>query len=220
MACYIPLPYLIALLICFLASLTNYMGKPQPLYLKLFPPFILLTILIEYIGSYTAHNRHNNLLMFNVFTTFELIFYFYVFYSIFQDFFAKKVMLYIICTYPCLALTNILFIQGRDVFHTYTYILGGLLILGCSSYYLIGLMKKLPSNNLVVNPELWIVKALLFFYCSSIPWFWIAMNYFTFIKRTMEIINDLRFSISLVNIIFYSLFTVAFLCKIELKKIL
>jgi len=200
--------------ICFLVSLTLFFQGSIPKYLKTFPFFLLVTIIIEIIGKILANERVNATMMYNVFTTFEFIFYLYILRGIIYKVKVKKIILWLIVIYPVLVLINIIFFQ-TETFHTNTYALGCLLIVAACIYYFLELFQSTHSVNLVREPAFWICSGLLFFYTCSFPMVGL-WNHLPGLPRI--ILKNLNTVIHFLNILLYSLFSIAFLCRIRFRK--
>lgn len=207
--------YFLFIQICFVASLTNYLNKRAPLYLLLFPVFLLVILVCEYAGRQLARGHHNNVLLYNLVSIGEFLFYFFFYYSVYRVSSAKKAMLFLMPVYLVAALVNIFFIQGKDSFHTYGYMAGCLFVIAGSIYYFLELFRYPQSGSIVRDPAFWIASALLFYYTCVLPVFGI-LNYIS--SKSVRVNNILIFINEVSNIILYSLFTLAFLCKLSFRK--
>jgi hypothetical protein len=208
-------PYTITLTVCFLASLTVFY-KPDPAhyYLKLFPPFLLLTILVELTAFYLQKRNQSNVLMYNFFSVFEFCYYLVIISLIISNVTVKRTIMIVIVLYTLTATGNILFIQKIKTFHTVTYALGCLTIVTFCVYYFYELFKLPKSVNLINNPAFWICSGLLFFYCCGFPLF-ALLNYWRGISSF--VLNNFAQIISVLNVFLYSLFTIALLCTIVIR---
>ena len=117
--------------------------------------------------------------------------------------------------YLIVAVINISFIQKMKSFHSVTYALVCLLIVAFCIYYFYELFKRPKSVKLKNNPAFWICSGLLFFYCCGFPLFGLA-NYLSNISPL--IIKNFYSIVIILNIFLYSLFTIAFLCRIKTRK--
>ncbi len=198
--------------ICFMVSLSVYFrSKPSYPYLKLFPPFLLATVIIEVWGSYLGSIGENNAVVYNFFSTFEFCFYLFVISLLVNSPRVKKIIRVVIPVYFLSAITNILFIQGMKTFHTVTYSSGCLLIVAFCIYYFFELFRLPKSENLVRNPAFWICSGLLFFYCCGFPLFGL-INLWSKIPQLRVIRKNFTDFVTILNILLYSLFMIAFLC--------
>jgi hypothetical protein len=212
---FLPL-YVYFIFISFLASLSVYSSSniSYP-YLKLFPPFLLTTIIVESIGSYIGSIRISNLTLYNFFTVIEFCFYLYVIRMIISSTRVKKVFIIAIIAYGSIAIINIIFIQKLKAFHTMSYALGCLVIVAACVYYFFELFKLPKAVKLVNNPAFWICTGLLFFYCCGFPLYGM-FNFLSGISRL--IIRNFYSIIVILNIFLYSLFTIGFLCRLRVRK--
>jgi hypothetical protein len=202
-------PFILVLTVSFLASLTVYYRlDPVNSFLKYFPPFLLATILVEFIGTYLQTTRRDNVLLYNFFTSFEFCFYLWIVSLIINNRSVKKTIYVVMVIYFLIALVNILFIQ-KKVFHTVTYSLGCLLIVLVCIYYFLELFRRPKSVKLSSSPAFWICSGLLFFYCCGFPLFGL-LNYWSGISKL--VLKNFSEILTILNVFLYSLFTLAFLC--------
>jgi hypothetical protein len=202
-------PYIFVLTLSFVASLTVFFKlNPEDSYLRYFPPFLLLTLFIEFIGLYLNERGRDNVLVYNFFTTFEFCFYLWIISLIIKNNTMKKVIRIIIIVYALTATTNIIFIQKLQ-FHTVTYALGCLVVVAICIYYFFELFRFPGSIRLASNPAFWICSGLLFFYCCGFPLFGL-FNYWSGISKL--VLKNFGQILTILNVFLYSLFTLAFLC--------
>ena len=207
--------YLYFELFSLLAAFPLYFRKGIPVYLKLFIPFLLITLIVEVIGWRLYNENINTAFLFNPFTAFEFEFYLYILYNIIRTKRAKRVILFILFIYPVLALSNIYFFIQPGTFHSISYSLGCLLIAGVCIYYFYELFHLPSSMNLVREPAFWICTALLFYYICSFPLYGLASFLYT---ASSIILQNLRTILWTMNVLLYTLFTVGFLCVIRSRK--
>ena len=128
-----------------------------------FPFFLLLSGVVEFFGSKLSATYYNTSLLYNLFSLFEFVFYLLCFACIFTGRRTKTSILIIGVFYSAITLLNIFFYQGKDVFHTYTYMLGCIIIVVLSALYFYFLFRFPDNGSLTRNPFFWIVTGLLFF---------------------------------------------------------
>jgi hypothetical protein len=185
--------------------------KPRnsPLYLRIFPPFLLATLGVELYGAYELSLGNNNLWMYNFFTAFEFCFYLWMLSYIITSKAMKKVVRVTIPIYAVIATINIIFIQGLDRFHITSYSLGCLVIVIVCNYYFFELFRLPKSVDLKANPAFWICSGLLFFYCVSFPLYGFIREWAKYILFT----KNFDAIVTMLNICLYTLFTIGFLCS-------
>lgn len=201
--------------ISILASLFVNYKKNTNSYIKVFPFFLIISLLVEIIGEVRNNKGFNNLMIYNIFNVFEFTFYIWIIKEIVASNKAKNFIFYILLIYPVVDLANIFFIQGTANFHTITYALGCLIIVLLCIYYFFELFQSPSSVNLLQQPAFWICSGLLFFYCCSFPIFGLS-NLLMRLPRVF--MRNIRTIIILLNIFLYSMFTLAFLCRFRTLK--
>lgn len=206
--------YLIFEVISFLASLSCYFQKPAFRYLRLFPVFLLITILVEVIGWILTQNRINNSFLFYPFSSIEFEFYLFILLNIIYNLKVKRIITILLVVYPILSIVNIYLIQAHT-FPSISFSIGCLLIVGFCIYYFFELFQLPRSVNLIQEPAFWICSGLLFFYCCSFPLF--GLSNFMF-KLSNVIRKNISFILTIMNVLLYSLFTISFLCRLKNNK--
>ncbi|MBC7873585.1 MAG: hypothetical protein H7Y01_06305 [Ferruginibacter sp.] len=194
--------FLISLNLFFIPRSTNQ-------YLKLFPPFLLLTLAAESTGQYLRYLGDNNVVLYNFFSTFEFAFYLWIISLVIQNPRVKKLTRIILLLYLFAAAINIFLIQGLRTFHSNSYCLGCLLVVALCVYYFLELFRLPKYDNLLGNPAFWICTGLLFFYSCSFPLFGL-IHYWSKIPKVL--IDNIQAITNILNIFLYTLFTIAFLC--------
>jgi len=210
--------YIIAIIISFFASIIGMTVKENrnPPFI-FFPVFLLLTFSVEYYGEELSRRNVHTVGLYNIFTFCEFIFYMIFFRYLFQSATIKKNILLVMLLYFIITLTNILFFQGKTQFHSYTYMLGCLVIVGLCVCYFYFLFRFPETGTLTSNPYFWIVTGLMFFDICTFTLY--GLN--NFIAQTMQRYDWVLFFVSdILNILLYTSFTIGFLCKINIRKLL
>jgi hypothetical protein len=206
--------YISSLLLSALAGIAVYFQKNSPLYLKLIPIFLFLAFAIEEIGLWLANRGVHTLMLYNIFSTWEFVFYLWVLRQIIRNPGIRSAIGQLLWIYPLLAFLNIFFVQ-KDNFHTITYSIGVLLIVIICVYYFFELFRLEHSIKLVRQPSFWICSGLLFYYCCSYPFFAVA-NFWK--NPSIRILQEIQFIISMMNVFLYLSFTIGFLCRIKIRN--
>ena len=202
--------YIYALSISLVASIFILPKKDVPRYLKLFPLFLFMTLVVELIGA--TFMARNNAPLYNFITIFEFVFYLYIIKEIIHNRGVKNAIIALMILYPILALSNIFFVQ-RSIYrwHVTTYSVGCLAITLCCIYYFFELFNSNVFVNLKREPAFWIITGLLFFYTCSFPIFGFA----NFISGLSVIAKNIGAVLVIINVILYILFAVGFLCRMK-----
>jgi len=202
-------------IVCLLASITIYFRPASELYLKLFPIYLFVAVVMGEIGPYLAMHNKTNALLYTIFIILEFIFYFFVLYQIVKSRKLKKIIINVLWIYPLLALINIFFIQKAQGFDSMSYAVGCLLVAIMCIFYFYELFQFSNSNKLSREPSFWICTGILFNYCCLFPIFSFIIF---FHNPPLFIIKNLEMIRFIINIFTYLLFTIAFLCRIKINK--
>lgn len=198
----------------FLISLWRYRVNVNTPYLRFFPAFLLISIIIEVIAANFWSQGEDNVIIYNFFTLFEFAFYFIVQYQTITDSGFRKILTISAFAYFVLSFANIFFYQGLHTFHTITYSLGCLLICTYSIFFLFEIFRLPKSISLTRVPSFWINIGLIFFYCCSFPFFALSG---LLEGSSSFILDNLDKFIMVLNILLYSLFSISFLCQTKVK---
>lgn len=208
--------YIVFILLAALASSLVYFQKERPSrFLLFFPVYLFTTFTVEYIAVRMSYKGINTIALYNIFTTIEFVFYLWMFSQIIQHPVIKKMLYNCLWMYPIVFLMNRLFIQKGEQYHTLTAGLGSLLIVLAAIFYFYELFQSEKSVDLAREPSFWISSGLLFFYSCSFPLYSLISYFYS---PSNKIVNYLVSLSSLLNILLYSSFIVAFLCKIRIRK--
>lgn len=202
-------------LVALLASLALYRQGPSDVYLRLFPPFLLIVTILLGIMGYIVYQYKNDIALLNILTIFQCCFYFFVLYRIIRNNIVRKVALHLVWTYPLVVGFNILFIQKHNTFHSITYSLAGLLIVAFCIFYFFELFQRLQTVNLLRNPDFWICSGLLFYFSSTFPIYGMINN----MRQIPEIVRlNLNAIFNVLDVLLYTSLSIAFLCRLRIKK--
>lgn len=205
------------LLLAIIIGLGVSFKKKTPTYLKLLPFFLILLFSVECFGRVLSEKKQNNTLLFNFFSVLEFGFFIYFFKAILPGERSQKIINVLLFGLPTLCLLNIFLLQGPMVFHTHTYSIGSLILVGCGIAYFYQVFKSPAKLNLVWEPAFWISTAVIFFFTASVSILGI-INYVSVLPG--RIIKNSLNVLHFINALFYILFIIAFLCKLNIQKYL
>jgi len=197
----------------FLASLTIYFKKNPPLFLKFFPVFLLITVVVEVTAKVLNAIKISFLPLYNFWSVFEIVFYFFVLYHSIQHKRIKQTIFITGIFYPAFAIINIWY-QGNKKFHSFTYSLGAILLVCFCIYSVYELFKNTVFQKVNRMPAFYIYFSLLFYYSCTLP-IWASMNFLR--NNGFEL---MMFSIisGFANYVLYASFIIAFLCFSKFNK--
>jgi len=206
--------YYTALVASFLASCSLYKQKNVGPWLKLFCPFLSLTILVEGYGLYLSMNNITNIWVYNIFCAIEYCFYLYVISCIIHNSKMRSITRYAFALYAPIAIIDVL-LTPKTSFASLEFSLGSVMIIVCCVYYFFELFRYPKPVNLAREPSFWICLGLLIFYCGNLPYIGLMMF---FAAVSQRIINALALLLIIVNIVMYTLFIIAFICRLKIGQ--
>ena len=199
---------------CLLASSFLVFTQKTPGYLKAFPVYFLIAVFVQTYGEYLGMNGKTNIPLYNIYSTLEFSFYFFILRGVTQNARTKKILLFLTIFFPILSFLNIYRYQGTTAFHTLSYGIGcGLITVFCIVYF-VELFQMPKAIDLMKSPPFWICTATLFSYICTFP-FWGMVNMMTVSMSSYMIANTV---VNVINIFSYILFLIAFLCRIRIRK--
>lgn len=210
-------------ILCLLTALFNFRHLKRNKGFIYFIPFLIITVLVELTAKFllTAENetiasidRSVRYMMFNVFTTGEFVFYYWIFLFYISSKALRKTIIFLIPVYILLVILNIAFIQGIYKFHTYTFLVGAFLMVVYSCFFLYeSILPDSLDTKLSLHPFFWVCIGLLIFYLGSV----IINALFeyltsTALKKQGTVIYS--FINNSLNVVLYGSFSIAFiLCR-------
>lgn len=206
--------YLTLLFLSFLSSLTIYFRKDQPRYLKAFPPFLLVSFLIEIAAYIFVRKGLDNSSLYHFFFPVEISFFLFVSYHILKRPKIKKAIVFSASIY--IAVIGIYYsISDIKGFPTVAYFLGAMLVIIFYSFYFFEIIR-LPIDLTPKREEnFWIFVGVLLFYLTTLP-IWLIVQFMgTFSKGTLEYFSTL---LMLMNYALYLSLIIAFFCKRIFRK--
>jgi hypothetical protein len=187
-----------------------------PVVLRLFVPFLALSLIMEIIGKIQVRMHVYNHWVFNFFTCFEFLFYSYIYSRLLESPKWARIIRYCMIIYPALFLANIFFVEGFHHFHTITYRVGSVMIVFWCYLYFRQLMRSEAFVPVFRIPAFWISTGLLFFYAGF--FFYMSAGYILMYTR-LVIDKIIWYAISdTLNGILYGCFLIALLCQGSQKK--
>ena len=195
------------LFIALLFSIWGVSGKTYKSDLRFFPVFLLIMLAVELTAVYLSNQNRHNTFIYNLEAVFEFGFYLFFLQRVNSRYTNTKPLNFLIPAFLGLYLVNIFYFQGREVFNTYTFILGCVFVIVLCIQYFILIVKVSPKFIYWREPIFWIVLGLLFYHSMMLPFFGI-INYF----ETRPNISQILLFIPLVyNSILYLMFIMAFI---------
>jgi len=190
-------------------------NRKSPVYLRLIPYFLSITLLVELVGQYFQKRNINNVIIFNIYAPVEFLFLAYFFGQVIPNRNIQKKINQLGFVVPLLCLINIFFIQGAHVFNTYTFLLGSLEMILLGIIYFYQLFKSSINVVLLKEPPFWICIGIIFFSTCSVTLVG-SSNYIALLPKM--ILRNMNQILLMVDTFFYLMFIIAFLCQIQVRS--
>jgi len=201
--------YYIVLSIAFIVSLVFY-KKIKPAYFRLCCPYLLMNLVVETYGIISKSQGKSNYWIYNISTTIEFGFYFFIFYINLTNQNVRRYIVWVSILFFPFCFINIFFIQGINHFHSITFLAGSFFLICLSVLYFQDQIIK--ENEFLKNPlkekMFWIATGVLFFY--SVGFFNLGLFEIIHVHNSLlKTVTDLL--LNLLNIFLYCTFIIAFL---------
>ncbi|HYF31654.1 MAG TPA: hypothetical protein VD993_11085 [Chitinophagaceae bacterium] len=179
-------------------------------YWRLFPLYLAVILLAEWIGFSLRMQRIRNHHLYNILWIFQSIFFSYLFYRFHQVKYIKYQVFFVLGIFLCFYLSEAFYRSFSDSFQFSRQFLSIIIIFFSCTFYF-SLLKHDITSTPLRFPPFWIVTGLFFFYFGSAIMFTIPME----IKRTRVIGNMILYDLVMgtFSCILYGSWVTAFIWK-------
>jgi hypothetical protein len=199
----------------FIVSLSVFLQKSAPSYLKIFPVYFICGLLMGIYQEYTGSRGISNTGVANAYSIADFCFIFFVLRAIIANPKARKFILFSIIVFALFAVINVLYIQKKIGFNPVNYAVGSLITVSFCIYYFVELFEKTEAQSLASEPAFWIVSAVLFNTVLTFPMFALI----SFMQKTpLFIANNISTIFNIIVVFTYLLYSIGFLCRIRIRK--
>lgn len=203
--------YITALALATLTGLVKF-RKDWPNHLKaivLLLPYVLL-IEIGVVFFRDRINKGNVLPQYNIIMLVEFLVYTYFFKQIIISGFIKKVISIFMVLFPVFWYVSVFFIFKITEWNSYVFLVGGTFTIILALIYCYQLLTSIDDISIGSCSEFWITLGIIIFYSCEVPF----MGLYNFLTINYpSLIMKLQIGLQVTNIILYSSFTYAFICK-------
>ncbi|HEX3769204.1 MAG TPA: hypothetical protein VHT72_12550 [Puia sp.] len=202
--------YICSVCIAWISSLRSF-RLDFPFHLKLFSCLLGLTALVELTAFALPTFFHiKNNWLYNSFTLVEFWTYAYFYSFIIRKKILKGILLLFMVTFPVFWFITVFYQYGFFTWNSSVIVVGSFFSVLLPVMYYYQIITETEIIALRTLPEFWIATGMLIFYLGSLPFF----GMLNFLGRShASIISKLYAVLTVQNIIMYSLFTYAFLCR-------
>lgn len=208
--------YLYFMLLAAIAACAFWFQKKISKLLYWVAPFLFIVFFVELIADWMSYKYGSNVLLYNIFTIFDSSFYFLLLREAIISKKMKQFLIIAVCLFPLFVIFNIFLLRPpSEQFVSMSYALATLIIVFSAIFYFYELFRSDKYIDLARDPFFWICSGLLFYYSCGFPLF--ALN--NFLSSSSNIfIKNYGSIISLLNILLYSSFIIASLCRVRIRN--
>jgi hypothetical protein len=185
-------------------------------WVKYFPLFLSVVLIVELYGSYMSLHRINNMFLYNLECCFEFSFYMSFLYSLIRNFRKTVLIPLVIISFIGFSIIDNLFIQDPLKFNTRVFNTGCVFTIILCLTYFIYLIYRPRTILLTREPSFWIVTGIVFYHSMMLPLYGFINHFINVQYKSVEIVYT---TVHLVDIIFYILLIVAFTSKFQMKAL-
>lgn len=207
--------YMVVISVCLLANIFYAAKYVTPVYVKAFIPFLLISLILEVFTTKMALKGSSTTDIYNLSTILEICFYLWVLSQLIENKMMRIGIIICQIIYTIISFIDIYTSRNLDRFHSITYSVGGLFIVFFTIVFFYQLFAKPKAIFLTKEPPFWICTGLLLFYSVTFPFF-AFVNYMSSFPTIIT--NNLLYILIVLNVFLYLLFSIAFLCRIKIKK--
>jgi hypothetical protein len=205
--------YIVFIFVAFLSSLWAY--RLDILHYKIIAAVVTLDLVLEIGANWLAARHHSNIWVYNLALLEEFWLYALYYKLIIKYRWARRLIHGYLFLLPVIWLLSTVLLIGISQWNSYLSIAGSLFTVLLSGIYYHQMFTADKLVPLRTSFEFWIATALILFFVCSLPFFGM-LHYLTVILRRLaqKGISPLQ----IINILFYSIVTYAFLCRISIRK--
>jgi magnesium-transporting ATPase (P-type) len=214
--------YLVPIFTSAILSLKSFrLNWPKPF--RIFSVFLISTFLIEIFAiswtkglcktEYWNYSREN-LWIYNAFAVISHLFFLAYFYHILTNKFIRTVIVLSIVPFLVFSIINYFFIETPHRLNAYTIIIANIITILLALGSIIQIQREKIIINLNTSPVFWIAAGTLVYYSATLPLF----IYFNYLNEYSPIGQYYTYINDALNIIMYTAYLIAFLCKPPSRK--
>lgn len=206
--------YLFFLLNCFVVGL--FLRKALPLKLKILLWLVLLTLIVEGVGTYYLKILGTTAsIVYRIYQPMEYTLIAVYFFHITRFSRQKTIILISVPIIVILNTINIFVETGSRLFGTYTFLLAAILLSMWSISYFYQLTQESEIKNPAHSPDFWTCTGILFFYAGT----FFLMGFINYIYgNNPKLAQELYIVNHLLNCILYGMITYGFVCQAKFQK--
>jgi|SRR5450631_804411 len=208
--------------IMILISLSVFVLKPTPGYLKFYPLYFVCGLILDFYQEYTSNRGIRNTGVVNFYNIGDFIFICLVLRGFISNEKMKRIILPGLVIFAVYAIINLVFIQKKVGFNPINYTVDSLIIVALCIYYFFELFQKTEVPSLSRLPAFWITSAIFFNVVLTFPMF-ASLSFMNELTKLNQVSFKLIFAnltaiFNIILILSYMLYSIGFLCGIRISK--
>src|SRR6185437_8930624 len=194
--------------IAFLTSLTVW-RRGGPAHLRFFSVLLGLDFCVEGVAIWMMKSNVKNALLYNTFMLVEYWSYGYFFYRIIEFGRIRRIIQFFLFAFPVYWILAVSLVSWHR-WNSYVFNGGSLYTICFACVYYYQLFTRPDPVRLQRQPEYWIATGIMLFYCCVMP----LLSMLNFLNLNFPVIGKLFIpALDILNIILYSFFIYAYLCR-------
>lgn len=176
-----------------------------------------ITLAVESFSLLLMHPLHirNNMPVYNVFSLVETECYAAYFYGLLQSRRVRKIVLVFMTAFPLAWIFTTFFVFGFNSWNSYGVAIESAFCVAMSVRYLYEVITQTELIRMDNNPDFWIVIGVLTFFVVQLP----LVGMLNFMKSNLlNMAFGFLLKYAILNLLLYTIFTYAFLCRIITRK--
>ena len=157
----------------------------------------------------------SNLWIYNLSIILQYVIYMAIYYQVIKSVRIKRSIIIMGVLFALLSCTNLLFVQTIHQVNSYTVVMASGITVFLTIAYFDQLRGEKEYAPILRNPMAWISLGAFIYHAANLPYM-VGLNYL--IRNKISLAIALYYVFLLLNCIMYSLYIIAFLCKIPLRK--
>jgi hypothetical protein len=160
-------------------------------------------------------SHQSNVPLYNLFMLVEFWVYGYYYKCIIEPGRLKRLIRFYLWLFPVFWVVVVFFLFGLAKWNSYVAVGGSFFTICFSGGYYYQLFTQEELVRLDITPEFWIATGLIIFYACNLPYTGM-LNFL--VKNYLDLARNLLTVLDILNLVMYSLFIYAFLCRMIIKK--
>jgi len=209
-------------LVMIIVSLSVFVQKPSPGYLKFYPIYFGCQLLLDLYIEYTSNKGIHNTGITNFYNIGDFSFICLVLRGFITNMKTKRIILMVLVIAALFSIIDLVFIQKKVGLNPINFTIQSLIIVVLCINYFVELFQKTEAPSLSRLPSFWITSAIFFNVVLTFPMF-ASLSFMDELTKLNQagfkvILDNIIAIFNIVLILSYALYSIGFLCGIRISK--